>query len=263
MTRMYPELLQIGPVSISSLWFFIGIGFFAALIVINQLVKKTRLKLEFLAEHSLAIFFGGLVMSRIVFILKNLGTFFPDFGFDRFIRLLYVWDKGLSVWGALAGIVLTLYWFCRKEEENYQKWLDVFSVSILSALTFGNIGTFLDGRNYGTETSLPWGVTIENSIYAVPIHPVQIYAAIYCGILTLALMQLFNRKIGREEGNITLIAVFSYGILRFLEEFLRGDESNILLGLREAQIYALLAAVFAAILFYVRKKKRKDKTPTT
>ncbi len=58
------------------------------------------------------------------------------------------------------------------------------------------------------------------------------------------------------EGNITLIAVFSYSLLRFLEEFLRGDESNYFLGLREAQIYALLAAAVSAILFYVRLKKR-------
>ena len=37
---MYPILLQIGPVTIFSLWFLIGIGFFAALIVINKLVKN-------------------------------------------------------------------------------------------------------------------------------------------------------------------------------------------------------------------------------
>jgi phosphatidylglycerol:prolipoprotein diacylglycerol transferase len=257
---MYPDLLQIGPVTLSSLWFFIGLGFFAALIIINQLVKKNRLKLHFLAEHSLAIFFGGLLASRIFYIARNLSYFFADFNANKFLQLFYVWDKGLSVWGAVTGIVLSLYWFCRKEGEDYLKWLDVFSISILFALTFGNVGAFLDGRNYGIETSLPWGVIIRNSIFAVPIHPVQIYAAIYCGILTIVLMQLFNRKIGREEGNITLIAAFSYGILRFLEEFLRGDESIVIMGLREAQIYALLAVAFAAILFYVRKKKQSQKS---
>ncbi len=195
---MYPELLQIGPVTVSSLWFCIGIGFFAALIVATKLVKKTRLKLHFLAEHSLSIFFGGLIASRLVFISRNLTSFFPDFGFERFLRILYVWDKGLSVWGGLIGICLTLFWFCRREAESYRRWLDVFIVSILCALTFGNIGAFLDGRNYGIETTLPWGVEIANSIYAVPIHPVQMYAAIYCAILTFVLIQLFNRNIGRE-----------------------------------------------------------------
>lgn len=259
---MYPILLQIGPVTIFSLWIFIGLGFFAALLVINKLIKKTRLKLAFLADHSLAIFFGGLVVSRLFFIVRNFNLFFGGFEWSKLPMALYVWDKGLSVWGAITGILLTLWWFCRKEGENVQKWLDVFCVSILAALVFGNIGAFLDGRNYGTETSLPWGVTIESSIYAVPIHPTQIYAAIYCAILTAVLMQLFNKKIARQEGNITLIAVFSYGILRFLEEFLRGDESNVFLGLREAQIYALLAAVLSAILFYVRQKRHSQKENT-
>jgi prolipoprotein diacylglyceryltransferase len=256
---MYPILLQIGPVIIFSLWIFIGLGFFAALLVINKLIKKNRLKLVFLADHSLAIFFGGLVVSRLFFIARNFSLFFGEFDWSKLLMIFYVWDKGLSVWGAITGILLTLWWFCRKEGESVQKWLDVFVVSILSALVFGNIGAFLDGRNYGTETGLPWGVVIENSIYAVPIHPVQIYAAIYCAVLALVLMQLFNKKIAREEGNIALIGVFSYSALRFLEEFLRGDESNIFLGLREAQIYALLAAAGSAILFYVRHKRHSKK----
>jgi phosphatidylglycerol:prolipoprotein diacylglycerol transferase len=260
---MYQILLQIGPVTIYSLWVFIGLGFFAALIVIDKLIKKTRLKLLFLADHSLAIFFGGLVMSRLFFIVRNFNIFFGEFDLSKLPMIFYVWDKGLSVWGAIAGILLTLWWFCRKKGESFQKWLDVFTVSILAAMVLGNIGAFLDGRNYGTETGLPWGVIIENSIYTVPIHPTQIYAAIYCAVLAIVLMQLFNKKIARQEGNITLIAVFSFGILRFLEEFLRGDESFVFLGLREAQIYALLAAAISVILFYVRQKGHSQKEITT
>lgn len=248
--------MQIGPVTVFSLWIFIGIGFFAALLIINKLVKKTRLKLQFLANHSLAIFFGGLIVSRLFFIIRNGEYYFKDFGIGGILQLFYIWDKGLSVWGGITGIMLCLTYFCRKYGENTLKWLDVTSVGILGALAVGNIGAFLDGRNYGNETGLPWGVLIENSIYAVPIHPTQIYAAIYTGVLIVVLMQLFNRKAGKEEGTITLIAAGCYGFLRFLEEFLRGDESNMFLGLREAQIYALLAVAVSVILFYVRRKRK-------
>jgi phosphatidylglycerol:prolipoprotein diacylglycerol transferase len=259
---MYQILLQIGPITIFSLWCLIGVGFFAALIVISKLIKKARLKMGFLADNSLAIFFGGLFMSRIFFIVRNYQTYFQDFEWSQLLHVFYIWDKGLSPWGGIAGIFLALYYFCKKEGESVRKWFDVFSVSILAALTFGNMGAFLDGRNYGNETSLPWGVIMDNSIYTVPIHPTQLYAAIYCGILTIVLMQLFNKKIGRKEGNITLIAMSSYGILRFIEEFFRGDESNTLLGLREFQIYALLAAVVGAILFYVNHERVSESTST-
>ncbi len=258
---MYPILLQLGPVTIFSLWIFVGIGFFAALLIINKLAKKSRLKLQFLADYSLAIFFGGLIAARLFFVVRNYDYYFSQFNWNSFLQLFYIWDKGLSVWGGMAGIVICLLYFCHKTGENKLKWLDVVSVSFLGAITFGNIGAFLDGRNYGTETNLPWGIVIENSIYAVPIHPTQIYAAIYSGLLTLVLMQLFSHKIGKTEGNITLLAAISYGCLRFLEEFLRGDESKMILGLREAQIYALLSALAGGILMFVRRRKNRHTPP--
>lgn len=200
-------------------------------------------------------------MARIVYILKTTDIYFSNFSLSSIPQLFYIWDKGLSVWGGILGIGLSLIYFCHKEKEDKFKWLDTFSIAILGALTLGNIGAFLDGRNYGNETTLPWGVTIENSIYAVPIHPTQIYAAIYCGLLTFFLMKLSDHEFGKKAGNITLIAIFSFSFFKFLEEFLRGDESISFLGLREGQIYALLAMAMSAILFLVKKAKKHQETP--
>jgi len=252
---MYQILFQVGPITVFSLWIFIGIGFFAALLIINKLAKKNRLKLQFLADNSLAIFFGGLVTSRIFFVARNYQLYFGDLSLGNIIQVFYLWDKGLSVWGGILGLILGFVYFCRKSGENTLKWLDIVIISILGAMAFGHIGAFLDGRNYGNETNLPWGVIIENSLYAVPIHPTQIYAALYTGILALVLTQLFNKNIGKKEGNISIIALIAYPTLRFLEEFLRGDESNIILGLREAQIYALIGILTGGILWYIRRKK--------
>lgn len=261
---MYPILLQLGPVTIFSLWVMVGIGFFIALLILNKLIKKARLKYAFLADHSLSIFLGGLVLSRIFFVVRNYEIFFTDLSVNSILQVFYIWDKGLSVWGAILGILLSIVYFAKKENESIERWLDVISVSILGAMSFSHIGAFLDGRHYGNETNLPWGVVIENSIYAVPIHPAQIYAAIYCGILTIVLMKLFNHKIGKVDGNISIVALTAYSACRFLEEFLRGDESNIFLYMREAQIYALLGLIIGGILLFVRHKKKttaKQSTP--
>jgi phosphatidylglycerol:prolipoprotein diacylglycerol transferase len=253
---LYPILLQLGPITIYSLWIFLGISLFVALLIINKLVKKNRLKLQFLADYSLAIFFGGIITARIFFVVRNYEYYFQNLNINGFLQLLYIWDKGLSVWGGITGIILSLLYFCRKTGENALKWLDIVSVSIVGAMSIANIGALLDGRNYGNATNLPWGVQIENSIYAVPIHPVQIYASIYCAIITLTMLRLFNHKIAKQAGNIAIVTMTSYSIFRFLEEFMRGDESNIILGLREAQIYALLATLTGCILLYARFKKK-------
>ena len=248
---MYPILLQFGSVTVSSLWIFLAISLFLGLLIFIKLAKKKRLKLSFVVDHSLAIFFGGIVFARLFYVIQNFHLFFYEFHWIDIFKVLYIWDKGLSPWGAIAGISLILAIFCHKEKEKIGQWMDILSVSVLGALSIANIGTFLDGRNYGKETSMPWGVVIENSIYAVPIHPVQIYAALYCAILTVIFYKLFGNKISQKTGMISILALGSYCLLRFLEEFIRGDESLFLLGLRGAQIYALLGILISGILMYV------------
>lgn len=257
---MYPVILQIGPITIFSLWIMIAIGFFAALLVLNKLANKNRLKLNFITDHSLVIFFSGLIFARIAYVLANFNLYFQNPNLNNILRIFYIWDRGLSVWGGILGLTLSLVYFARINNENTLRWLDIFVVSILSALVFGNIGAFLDGINYGRETSLPWGVIIDNSLYTVPIHPTQIYAALYCLLITIVLFNLFNHKIAKNPGQIAIIGSGLYSFFRFLEEFLRGDESNLFFGMREAQICALLGIIISAILFYVTNRINNNLT---
>ena len=254
---MYPIILHFGQITIYSLWIFISIGFFAALLIINKLIQKNRLSIRFLADHSLLLFFGGLIMARIIYILSNFNIFFSDFSPDSLLQILYIWDKGLSPWGGILGILIVLTYYAHKNQEEVFKWLDVFLVGILSAISFSNVGAFFDGRNYGNETSLPWGVIMENSIYAVPIHPTQIYAAIYTTALTIFLFNFVGKRKYKFAGQPSIFALLGYSTFRFIEEFFRGDESNIIFVLREAQIYALIGIVSAiALLIYYKPNKQ-------
>lgn len=259
---MYQILLQIGPVTIFSLWIMIGIGIFMGLLTINKLTNKARIKLQFLADHSLSIFLFGLILSRLFWVIRNYEIYFYDFSLNSVINIFFIWDKGLSPWGAILGVALAVGYLAHKKGEDWLRWLDVLSVSMLTILAFGNIGTLLDGRNFGRETGLPWGVIIENSIYAVPIHPTQLYAALYCGLLAFGLYHSFQRNFSKKSGNIALIAAGLYSFFRFLEEFLRGDETVIVGPLREAQIVALLALVISAILLYVRNFRKSSNLPS-
>ncbi len=250
---MLPILLQFGPFTIYALWVFVALGFFATLLILHKLIQKDRPKLTFIAEHSLAIFLGGLIFSRLVFVIRNYSYYLKHLS-----EIIFIWDKGLSVWGGLIGIIITLFYFCYKNNENFIRWMDIIIISILAGFVFGNIGSFLDGtRNYGKETNLPWGVVVESSRYSVPIHPIQIYAAIYCLLLGIILFQLYFHEIGKKEGLITHIGIVSYAFLRFLDEFLRGDDANYIIGLREAQIYCLLAILAAGVVWYLRHKNLK------
>jgi len=260
---MYPVLLQFGPITIYSIWIFLIFGLFATLISITKLVKSRSVKLNFLAENSLLIFFSALVFSRIIFVARNFSYFWDAAVTNHsYFDIFYIWDKGLSIWGAIIGVFIALFILSRRENENFGAWSDILIPSIIIGMIFGNIGAFLDGRNYGTPTNLPWGVTMEASRYAVPIHPTQIYASIYCLILAIVLFKLFNHNFFKITGRISLFAIASFSFLRFLDEFMRGDETASFLFLREPQYYCLIA--FGISVYFLYKEfKSENKTEQT
>lgn len=253
---MYPILVQIGPVTIYALWVCAAIGFLVAFLIIYKLLQKDRTRLAFLADHSLILVFGSLLAARILFVAENYRIYFSKIDVEHLVALLYIWDKGLSFWGGVGGLFLTLAYFCNKSKESIWKWFDVMTIAVMAGLVSGNLGAFLDGSGYGNETDLPWGMIFENSRFAVPIHPTQIYAMIYTLAITITLWNLRNTTFGKEEGNITLTGTMGYAGFRFLEEFLRGDESNMIFGVRDAQIMCIIALGVCGTLLYLRHKKK-------
>ncbi|MGL5831542.1 MAG: prolipoprotein diacylglyceryl transferase [Candidatus Altimarinota bacterium] len=255
---MFPILLQIGPITIFSLWLFVCLGFFISIVFINKLTHSRRVKLNFLANNSLLLFFTGLIFARLFFVILNYNYYLSEASQGNFLEMFYIWDKGLSFWGGLVGLITSLYILCKRQDEDFNDWTDVLSVSIIFAMAIGSIGAFLDGRNYGVPSELPWAVLMESSLYAIPIHPVQLYSAIYCLIIGLVLYKSFNTNFLKESGNITLAAISSYSFFRFLEEFLRGDEAIHISIIRLPQILAIL--IFLASTYFLYRKYQQYKT---
>ncbi len=249
---MYPILLQLGPLTVYSLWIFMALGIFFSLLIVYKLSRQRLVKLSFLSENSLLIFLSGLIMARLVFMLYNLDYFIQiSIVEGQFLEPLYIWDKGLNVWGGLLGIFLSLWLLAKKDNEDFRSWTDILAVAIFFGMTFAYLGAFLDGRSYGSPTDLPWGVMMEPSQYAIPIHPVQLYAALYSLLIGLLLFHLFNHDWFKKPGIIALSGLTIYSLLRFLEEFLRGDEALLLFDtVREGQIWSFLGLSIGTYMLY-------------
>lgn len=256
---MFPSLFEIGSVAVSSLWFCVALGFFFTGSSFIKLAVRNKLKVAFITEHFFGILLYGLIGARIVEIIFNYQDYFTKINFSTIVNLISFWDKGLSFWGGITGISLALYQYCKKEKEPFFKWADVLLLSLLAGLIFGNIGTFLEGINYGKETNLPWGMTFQNFNipYTLPIHPSQLYAALYSTILFFTFLTLFLKEKFKEPGEMGLWIILSYGIIRFLEEFTRGEETLIFLNLRTEQWITLATIIIAGIFLTIRYNKNQ------
>lgn len=254
---MYPILFEAKFFQIQSLWLFVSLSFLAGTLFLIYLAKTHHLKLNFILNYGLKLVLFGLLFSRIFYVIDNYEAYFFDFSFGQLKYVFFIWDQGLSFWGAIFGLLIGLYRYCRLGEENVQEWLDVSIIAFFLALTIGCIGLFLDGSSYGTESSLPWAIDFENITirYSVPIHPTQLYAALYNLILFLVSWRVYATQKFQHDGDLFLAGVSAFSLLKFLEEFLRGDEVLVILGLRYSQWLALIIGLFSLFLLLDRYNK--------
>lgn len=250
---MHPEFIQTKYFTINTLWIFFAAALIIGTYVFIKLTVRNGLKIQFISEHSWKIILWTIVGARVLSLILNYKTYFYEFSFEALIKVLYIWDKGLSLTGALIAFVLFLIYICKKNEQDFWKWIDVLTPSILIGLSIGYIGTFFEGINYGKPTSLPWGVNFESSQikYTIPIHPTQIYAFLYT--LTIAITLILAGK--RKAGFIGLIGIASFSFINFLEHFLRGDDTLLLFGIRAPQIIMLLLSITSGIFLYFHYNK--------
>ena len=254
---MHPILFETKFFTIHTLSLFVAVSILIGAYAMIKLSVKNGLKLQFLSENAFTIILWALFGARTLNILFHYQTYFYEISFDAFFKLFAIWDKGLNIWGAILAGIISFYYITKDREQDFWKWMDVIIPSVIIALTISHLGTFFEGTNYGHETSLPWGVNFESPAikYAVPIHPTQIYAFLYSSVIAISLIlvsqtkKILNLKLSGFTG---LLGVILYSLFRFLEEFLRGDDTIEIFNIRVPQILALILFIITGTFLYIR-----------
>jgi predicted O-methyltransferase YrrM len=123
----------------------------------------------------------------------------------------------------------------------------------------GRIGCLLSGDgDYGIPTSLPWGMSFPYGLVPTTerVHPTPIYEFIVGIAICAYLWRLGGKAVRgpRPEGQVVAEFFILSGIARFLVEFIRINPRSIL-GLSNAQFFALLTAIGGAVLLVIVKKR--------
>jgi prolipoprotein diacylglyceryltransferase len=249
---MKPILFDLWGFSLPSFWTFTCIGLFISIYLFGYLAQKSRLRLQFVLEIGWKLIISALIFGRFFAILKDTQFYFSNFGFWKFIHLFTIWDKDISFWGAILGIIIVFAKNAYRKRENINKWGDPFAISLMVGLIFGNLGTFFSGLNYGKVTNLPLGMTFNSAYikYTVPIHPTQLYAIIYTIIIAVGLYYIYTKYKGQYEGLISLLALTSFSGFKFLEEFFRGDDVMTVLNIRIPQLIFLGLFIYGCNKLY-------------
>ena len=176
---------------------------------------------------------------------------------------------GFGLWGAIAGGIVAILIYTRRNKLNTNAWLDIAALAALLGQTIGRWGNFFNQELYGTVTNLPWGITITNvnqrlspynDLTQYPLdttfHPVFLYESVWTLLgFFLALWIFRNCKFLLRDGNLFALYLIWYGLGRFAIEALRPDAWTIA-GVAVAQMVSVVAIGLGSWLLYRQRLNR-------
>ena len=198
------------------LGFIIGIYYIKYLNKFSHKTLKNKIIDNLFIWSVIGVILGGRI-GYILFYQTNMLFINP-------LQILYIWKGGMSFHGGLIGLIISIYFFCKKNSVDFYQISDFVSCAAPIGLFFGRIANFINVELYGRVTEFHFAMiypTIDNQHR----HPSQIYEALLEGLfLFLILNYLFFKK---QLGYTTSLFLILYGIFRILIEFIREPDAHI------------------------------------
>jgi phosphatidylglycerol:prolipoprotein diacylglycerol transferase len=151
------------------------------------------------------------------------------------LRILRLWDGGMSFHGGVIGTSLGLILFARKNGLNWLRVHDYIACCVPFGLFFGRLANFVNGELWGKPTDVAWAIVFERTVDGIEParHPSQLYEAGLEGIVLFAILwfAFWRTKARYDPGKLVGLFLLGYGVARYIVEFFREPDSQYATGL--------------------------------
>jgi phosphatidylglycerol:prolipoprotein diacylglycerol transferase len=223
-----PEI-HLGPLTLQTFGICFALAFIGAGALIWRRLEEIRKPVDWAYEMGFAALLGGLVGSRLDFVLEN----YDDVKGDLLGNILsgsgLVWYGG-AIGGAL-GVFLWAWW----RGFLTLALLDLAAPALALGYAIGRCGCQLSGDgDYGRAWDGPWAMSYPDGTKPIdtPVHPTPVYETLAMGLIALLLWRLRDRL---TNGLLFALYLLLAGTERLLVEFIRRND-DVALGLTQAQL---------------------------
>ena len=215
-----------------------------------------------------------LVLVAIPVCIVCARLFFVVFSWDMFkdnlLEIFNIRHGGLAIWGGIIGAVISGTIIVKWKKLQTLKFFDFAIVYVPLGQAIGRWGNFFNQEAFGTNTTLPWGMTspevkqyLTNNLESLkaqnvivypdlPVHPTFLYESIWN--LALFGFLYFMRGKKKFDGQIFCLYFIGYGIARAFIETLRTDA--LMIGnLRIAIVMSVLGIIAFTIYMFVLRNR--------
>jgi phosphatidylglycerol:prolipoprotein diacylglycerol transferase len=237
-------------ISVPTYGVLVSIGFALGIVLVVRRGTRQGLPAESLLDLCWWLLVAGLAGSRVFYVVQNAGDYARlcvGNGAARTTQQLLhdcaaplrLWDGGLVFYGgALAATAVAIY-YARKRSWSFPLLGDLFAPALAIGHAVGRLGCWAAGCCYGKACPPgrwglhfpPGSVAHERLLEANPgldprlTTPAQFPTQLYESALLFALFAglMWWRRRQRYTGQLFLIYVAGYAVVRFFVEIYRGD----------------------------------------
>ncbi len=276
--NVYANLLEIpmgdGVITIKFYGVIIAFGLILAALFGGRKAYTWKMSLDNMLDVLIYGLIGAVVGARLYYVI-----FRWDYYKDNLGEIFKIWEGGLAIYGGIIGGILVAFLVCKKTGLNFIKLLDLIGMSLLIGQGIGRWGNFTNQEAFGTNTTLPWGMTSDKIVAYInsnqaefaqsgfemnpdlPVHPTFLYESLWC-LLGFVVLYIVCQKYYKFNGQLFLGYGIIYGIERTIVEGLRTD--SLYIGdttLRASQVLSLaIVFVCTALTIYNFIKLKKSKS---
>ena len=242
---MQPEI-DLGPVELQTFGIMLALGFLAAGALIARRFVELGRPADWAYELTFAGLVGGLVGSRLDYIVQNYDEVRGDVWGSVFSGSGLVWFGGL-----VGGAIGVLLWARARGYVGLQL-LDVCAPALALGYAVGRIGCQLSGDgDYGVASDLPWAMSYPDGTVPTTeeVHPTPVYEFLAMGLAAFVLWRLRARF---RPGILFALYLIAAGIERLLVEYIRRND-EVLAGLTQPQLISVAMIAAGAAWLGIRR----------
>jgi len=233
-----PQGFYIGNFFIAYYGVIIGLGIMAGILLAVHMAKKTGLDPEIVWDFAIYAVIFSVIGARLYYVAFEWESYRNDL-----LSILNTRQGGMAIYGGVIGAFITLFVYCKIKKQNAFHLGDVCMPGLVLGQVIGRWGNFINREVFGeySDGLLAMRLPIEavrsrdisenlrahitEGTNYIQVHPTFLYESALNFVL-LIFMYIFSKK-KKFQGEICLLYLGGYGIIRFFVEGIRTDQLKI------------------------------------
>ena len=204
----------------------------------------------------------GYVGARIYYVI-----FEWNYYSQHLDEIIAIWNGGIAIYGGLLAGLAVLLVFCYKRMLPPFLMLDIITPGVMAAQILGRWGNFINQEAHGGPTTLAFLQSIhlpdfiinQMKIGGVYYQPTFLYESFFNLIGLLIILLLRHRKRLFKQGEIFMLYLAWYSVVRFFVEGMRTDSLYLWGSIRVSQMLSVILLIVVIVLFIYRRRIVKPK----